>query len=103
MATVFVPTPLRRLTGGLSKVTVEGDSVGTLLQAFEQAYPGVGDRIFDEEGKVKRFINIFLNDEEIGTLQGLETPVSQRDRLSIVPAMAGGTHEPGGKDESNES
>ncbi len=91
MATVFVPTPLRRFTSGESKVTIEGSNVGTLIQAFDQAHPGVADRIMDDEGNVKRFINIFLNDDEIGALQGLETPVGDNDRVSIVPAMAGGT------------
>jgi molybdopterin synthase sulfur carrier subunit len=90
MATVLVPTPLRRLTSGQSKVIVQGDDVGSLLRAIDRQYPGIADRVFDEEGNVKRFINIFLNDNEIRTLQGLETPVHDDDRVSIVPAMAGG-------------
>jgi sulfur-carrier protein len=90
MATVYVPTPLRRLTAGQSKVTVTGDNIGAVLQAVDQQYPGVADRVLDEGGNVKRFINIFLNDDEIRTLQGLDTPVRTEDRVSIVPAMAGG-------------
>jgi molybdopterin synthase sulfur carrier subunit len=90
MATVYVPTPLRRLTGGQSKVDVQGANVGALIQAVEQQYPGVAERVLDENGNVKRFINVFVNDDEIGTLQGLDTPVSESDRVSIVPAMAGG-------------
>ena len=90
MATVFVPTPLRRLTGGQSKLTIAGDNVGTLLQAVDSQYPGVAERVLDSDGNVKRFINIFLNDDEIRTLQGLDTPVQESDKVSIVPAMAGG-------------
>lgn len=90
MATVFVPTPLRRLTGGQSKLDMNGDNVGSLLRAVEDEYPGVAEKVFDQDGNVKRFINIFLNDDEIRTLQGLDTPVKESDRVSIVPAMAGG-------------
>jgi molybdopterin synthase sulfur carrier subunit len=90
MATVLVPTPLRRLTGGQAKLTVAGDNVGSLLRAVDAEYPGIAEKVFDGEGNVKRFINIFLNDDEIRTLQGLDTPVGENDRVSIVPAMAGG-------------
>ena len=90
MATVLVPTPLRRLTGGQSKLTVEGDNIEAVLRAIDTAYPGIADKVFDGEGNVKRFINVFLNDNEIRTLQGLDTPVGENDRVSIVPAMAGG-------------
>jgi molybdopterin synthase sulfur carrier subunit len=90
MATVFVPTPLRRLTGGQSKLTLAGETVGQLLQAVDVQYPGITDKVLDTDGNVKRFINIFLNDDEIRTLQGLETPVGENDKVSIVPAMAGG-------------
>lgn len=90
MTTVYVPTPLRRLTGGQSKVEAQGENVGALIQAVEQQFPGVSERVLDENGNVKRFINIFVNDDEIGSLQGLETPVGEGDRVSIVPAMAGG-------------
>ena len=93
MTTVYVPTPLRRLTGGQSKVDVAGEDVGGVLQALDQEYPGVTERLLDEGGNVKRFINVFLNDDEIRTLQGLETPVKANDRVSIVPAMAGGLGE----------
>ena len=90
MATVLVPTPLRRLTGGQSKLTVVGNDIGSLLRAVDTEYPGIADKVFDGDGNVKRFINVFLNDDEIRTLQGLETPVGENDRVSIVPAMAGG-------------
>ncbi len=96
MATVLVPTPLRRLTGGQSKIDVEGNDVGALLTAVNSQFPGIAEKVLDENGEVKRFINVFVNDDEIRTLSGLSTPVKTSDRVSIVPAMAGGqedTHE----------
>ncbi|RIK43813.1 MAG: molybdopterin synthase sulfur carrier subunit [Chloroflexi bacterium] len=90
MATVLIPTPLRRLTGGQGKLTVSGDDVGSLIQALERDFPGIAERVLDGDGNVKRFINVFINDSEIRTLDGLATPVSESDQVSIVPAMAGG-------------
>ncbi len=90
MSTVFIPTTLRRLTGNQARLTVEGTTVGEILAALDRSYPGFGERLFDSNGQVKRFINIFVNEEEIRTLQGLATPVKPDDTLSIVPAMAGG-------------
>lgn len=90
MATVLVPTPLRRLTGGQSKLTVEGETIGALIQTLEKQYPGIAEKVLDGEGNVKRFINVFVNESEIRTLQGLATVVKTNDQVSIVPAMAGG-------------
>jgi len=90
MATVMVPTPLRRLTGGQAKVTVEGNDIASLIHAVDQKFPGIAEKVLDGDGNVKRFINVFVNESEIRTLQGLQTPVSETDRVSIVPAMAGG-------------
>ena len=90
MATVLVPTPLRRLTGGQSKIDVEGNDVGALLTTINTQFPGITEKLLDEQGEVKRFINVFVNDDEIRSLQGLATPVKTNDRVSIVPAMAGG-------------
>ncbi|MCE7983995.1 MAG: molybdopterin synthase sulfur carrier subunit [Caldilinea sp. CFX5] len=90
MATVLVPTPLRRLTGGQGKLTVEGETIGALMQTLEKQYPGISEKILDGEGNVKRFINVFVNESEIRTLQGLATTVKATDQVSIVPAMAGG-------------
>lgn len=90
MTTVYIPTPLRRLTAGASKLEVEGGSVGELIQAVDAQHPGVAAKILDDDGEVKRFINVFRNDDEIRSLEGLDTPVDERDRISIVPAMAGG-------------
>jgi molybdopterin synthase sulfur carrier subunit len=71
MATVLVPTPLRRLTGGQSKLAVAGGNIGELLRAVDAEYPGIAERVFDGDGNVKRFINVFLNDDEMRTLHGL--------------------------------
>ncbi|MBP8292683.1 MAG: MoaD/ThiS family protein [Caldilineaceae bacterium] len=90
MATVLVPTPLRRLTAGQAKVEVEGADVGTLIQAIDAQYPGVADKLLDDDGNIKRFINVFVNESEVRGLQGMHTPVRADDKVSIVPAMAGG-------------
>ena len=91
MATVFVPTPLRRFTNGQSKVEVEGQDVAELVEQLEANYPGFQARLLDKKGNVKRFINIFVNDKDIRTLQGQETPLQAEDEISIIPAMAGGS------------
>jgi len=90
MATVLVPTPLRRLTGGQSKIDVDGGDVSALFTAIDGQFPGIRAKLLDDSGEVKRFINVFVNDDEIRTLQGLDTPVTEKDKVSIVPAMAGG-------------
>ena len=90
MATVLIPTPLRRLTGGQSKLSASASDIASLIQAIDQQHPGIAEKVLDGEGNVKRFINIFVNESEIRTLQGLATPVAERDQVSIVPAMAGG-------------
>lgn len=90
MATIFLPTPLRRYTDGQSKVQVDGATLGELLQNLDTSYPGLKDRLFDENGDIKRFIQVFVNEEDVRGLQGASTPVGPRDEVSIVPAMAGG-------------
>lgn len=90
MTTVLIPTPLRRLTANQSRVDVSGATVGEVIVNLDGTYPGMGERLLDQNGAIKRFINVFVNDDEIRTLQGADTPVSADDRVSIVPAMAGG-------------
>ncbi len=90
MATVLVPTPLRRLTDGRSKVSAKGSDISAVLQAVNEQYPGFNEKLIGEDGDVKRFINVFVNNNEIRSLQGLKTPVTEDDSISIVPAMAGG-------------
>ena len=90
MATVRIPTPLRRLTNNQAKVKVGGGTITELIAAMEAAYPGIKDRLVDEGGEIKRFVNIFVNGEEIRTLQGAATALKDGDEVSIIPAMAGG-------------
>ncbi|HBY92633.1 MAG: MoaD family protein [Ardenticatenaceae bacterium] len=90
MATVYVPTPLRRLTGGQAKVEVQASTIGELVDELEASYPGLKDRLLDEDGNIKRFINVFVNGEEIRSLQSEQTPLKASDEVSIIPAMAGG-------------
>jgi molybdopterin synthase sulfur carrier subunit len=90
VATVRIPTPLRRLTGNQAKVTVGGSTIAELVAALEAAYPGIRDRLVDDTGEIKRFVNVFVNGDEIRTLQGAATPLKEGDEVSIIPAMAGG-------------
>jgi molybdopterin synthase sulfur carrier subunit len=90
MTTVFVPSSLRRYTAGQSKAQVSGGTINEIIDDLEQQYPGVKSRLCDDSGQIKRYVNVFVNDEEIRALQGADTAVSDRDEVSIVPAMAGG-------------
>ncbi len=90
MATVRIPTPLRKLTQGSEEVLAAGKNVGELIADLEKKFPGIKERICDEAGAVRRFVNIFVKDEDIRFLQNLETPVKDSDEVSIVPAIAGG-------------
>jgi len=88
--TIRIPTQLRQLTGGTGEIEVDADTVGAALGGLEGAYQGFGERIFDGEGQLRRFVNVFLADEYIRFLQGLDTPVAEGQVISIVPAVAGG-------------
>lgn len=90
MATVRIPTQLRSLVDGASELTVDGTTVGEVLKALDAAHPGFGERIFDESGKLRRFVNVFVDDEDLRFLQGVDTPVVDKTVVSIVPAVAGG-------------
>ena len=87
--TVRIPTPLRTLTGGADEVNATGANVGEILEEREKRYPGMRDRLLDEKG-VRRFVNIYVGDEDIRFLDGLKTEVKGGDQLSIIPAIAGG-------------
>ena len=87
---VRIPAQLRTLTGGESRVDVEGATVGEVLKALDATYPGFGDRLFDEGGALRRFVNVFLDEEDVRFLDGLATPVTDGQTISIVPAVAGG-------------
>ena len=88
--TVRIPTQLRSLTGGTGEIPVEGSSVGEVLKALDAAHPGFGERLFDDRGELRRFVDVFLADEDVRFLQGLQTPVADGQTVSIVPAVAGG-------------
>jgi len=90
MATVRIPTPLRKLTDGKEEVAAAGSTIGEVITNLEKAYPGIRARICDESGAVRKFVNIFANDEDIRFLNNLDTPVKDSDEVSIVPAIAGG-------------
>ena len=90
MANIRIPTPLRKLTSGKEEVTVAGGTIAALITSLETQHPGIKERICDETGQVRRFVNIFVNDEDIRFLKNLETPVKDSDEVSIVPAIAGG-------------
>ena len=88
--TVRVPTTLRTLTGGQSEVSVEGSTVGEVLKALDAAHAGFADRLLDEQGGLRRFVNVFVADDDVRFLQGLETPVPDGETVAIIPAVAGG-------------
>ena len=90
MPTIRIPTPLRKLTGERETLEADGTTVGELLTAIEGAYPGLRERIRDEQGQVRRFVNVYVNDEDIRFLADQATPVKGTDEVSIVPAIAGG-------------
>ncbi len=89
-ATVRIPTPLRNLTGDQAAVTVEGSTVGEVVKNLDAAHPGIGERILDEDGRVRRFVNVFVDDEDVRFAGGLDTPVKDGSTVSIIPAVAGG-------------
>ena len=90
MPSVRIPTPLRKLTNDLEVVCAAGATVGELLENLDKAFPGLRERICDDEGNVRRFVNIFVNDEDIRFLEDRATLVKDTDEVSIVPAIAGG-------------
>jgi molybdopterin synthase sulfur carrier subunit len=87
---VRIPTPLQALTGQSSEVAAEGATVRDVLADLEQRYPGVRSRLYEDDGRLRRFVNLYVNDEDIRFLQGEETALGDGDELSIVPAIAGG-------------
>lgn len=88
--TVRIPTALRKLAGGNETVSVEADNVGSAITAIRDAHPSLAKQLVDDNGDVRRFVNLFANDEDIRFMDGLETTLADGDELSIVPAIAGG-------------
>ena len=90
MATVRIPTQLRTLSGGAAEVSVDGATVGEVLAALETAHPGFSARLFDDAGGLRRFVNVFVADEDVRFAEGLDTKVEAGQTVSIIPAGAGG-------------
>lgn len=87
---VRIPTPLRKFTGGKAEVEVDGSSVREVFNNIDSVHKGIREKVFDEAGTIRRFINVFVNGEDVRHLQGPDTSVAPGDELSIVPAIAGG-------------
>ncbi len=90
MSTVKIPPVLRPSTGGEREVPAEGANVGEALRSLATQHPDTQRQLFGEDGSLNRYVNVYLNDEDVRVLEGLDTPVSERDTLVILPAMAGG-------------
>jgi sulfur-carrier protein len=88
--TIRIPTTLRPMAGGKSTVQVDGVTVGEVLGNLDAAHPGFRDRLFDDDGGLRRFVNVFVADDDVRYLQGLETPVPDGETVAIIPAVAGG-------------
>lgn len=88
--TVRIPTQLRTLSGDAAQVELDGATVADVLKALDTAHPGFAERLYDESGALRRFVNIFVAEEDIRFLDGLDTPVADGQTVSIVPAVAGG-------------
>lgn len=90
MPKVRIPTTLRPLAGGSSEVEVDGATVGEVLSNLDAAHNGFADRLLDEQGGLRRFVNVFVADDDVRFLQGLDTPVPAGETVAIIPAVAGG-------------
>lgn len=88
--TVRVPTILRQYTGGASEVSVDGSTVGEVIAALEAANPGIGARVLDDEGRLRRFVNVYVDDDDVRFSSGLDTPTPEGVTVSVIPAVAGG-------------
>ena len=89
-ATVRIPTPLRKLTNEQESVEVESATIGAAVEELEGKCPGIKERIVDEEGEIRRFVNVYVNEEDIRFLKNQDTPLKDGDDVSIIPAIAGG-------------
>lgn len=87
---VRIPAPLQKLTQNKAEVEAEAATIKELVESLNKLYPGIKDRICDENGKIRRFINFYVNDEDVRFLKGDDTPLKDQDQVSIIPAIAGG-------------
>jgi molybdopterin converting factor small subunit len=88
--TVRIPTILRQLTGGAAEVQADGATLSDVLTAVDAAHPGVAGRVLDDDGKIRRFVNVYVGDEDVRFANGLDTPTPDGVTISIIPAVAGG-------------
>lgn len=88
--TVHIPTPLRKLTANQAEVSIEAATVGELVEGLESAHAGIEEKLLDEAGEIRRYVNLYVNDEDIRFLDGKGTALKEGDTVSIVPAIAGG-------------
>jgi molybdopterin synthase sulfur carrier subunit len=88
--TVRIPTTLRPLSGGVSTVDVDPGSLGDVIKSLDAAHPGFAERVLDESGALRKFVNVFVDDDDVRYLQGLDTDVADGVTVSIIPAVAGG-------------
>jgi molybdopterin synthase sulfur carrier subunit len=89
-AIVRIPTPLRKLTKEQETVDVEPGSIGDIIAELESKFPGINERLLDESGEIRRFVNVYVNEEDIRFLENKKTPVKDGEEVSIIPAIAGG-------------
>ena len=87
---VRIPTPLRSITKGSAEVPAKGETIDDVMKDLERQFPGLRERLMDEKGELRRFINLYVNDEDVRFLQGRTTALKEGDTVSIVPAIAGG-------------
>jgi sulfur-carrier protein len=87
---VRIPTPLRKLTNNEETVEVSAGTIGELIAELQSRYPGIQERLLDDQGQVRRFVNVYVNEEDIRFLKNQETPLKEGDEISIIPAIAGG-------------
>jgi molybdopterin synthase sulfur carrier subunit len=87
---VRIPMPLRRLTNGQDKVSVEGDTLNAVVMSLEEQFPGIRARLCDDQGQLRSFVNVYVNGEDVRFLDGLDTATSEGDEISVIPAVAGG-------------
>ena len=87
---VRIPTPLRKLTDNQESIEVESNTIGGAIDELEGKFPGIKERLIDEEGEIRRFVNVYVNEEDIRFLENQDTPLKEGDDISIIPAIAGG-------------
>jgi sulfur-carrier protein len=90
MAKVKIPPVLRKMTGGAKEAVVEGNTIGEILDALDRQYSGIKTQLLTEDGQIARFVNVYVNDEDVRFMQGLVTGVKENDTVVILPAMSGG-------------